>query len=344
MLENPKDQIKDIKIPKKFEGAYIISDNIERINHILTFKNFEEITYQTSLTKAFSNQPLQTPLIFYFNGNTSLNYSKEFTFTIVNYELPFDIQINLLFKTNTIDNSTLFTISLFLKNIRLQKNSNLNKIVKGCKNLCVEYINLLEILLKKTNQFLFQYESIIVNCSNEKIWESIINFEIIKNFYKLSIPNFNPKEIEEGKIIEINLENSRKKMLIKFGKIIHEKDNKKSELHIIPLDNELSNQEIIFITIKLNEEQTFISITHKFNENILFEQIKCIENKKKYLLKLFKQLIKKKSQNNNKINDENFENDKIDENERDCKSEFDINNNKSTDLSTFYELTKNLNV
>ena len=211
MLENPKDQIKDIKIPKKFEGSYIISDNIERINHILTLKNFEEITYQTSLTKAFSNKPLQTPLIFYFNGNTALNYSKEFTFTIVNYELPFDIQINLLFKTNTIDNSTLFTISLFLKNIRLQKNSNLNKIVIGCKNLCVEYINLLEILLKKTNQFLFQYESIIVNCSNEKIWESIINFEIIKNFYKLSIPNFNPKEIEEGKIIEINLENSQKK-------------------------------------------------------------------------------------------------------------------------------------
>ena len=272
MLKNPKDQIKDIKIPKKFEGSYIISDNIERINHILTFNNFEEITYQTSLTKAFTKQPLQTPLIFYFNGNTSLNYSKEFTFTIVNYELPFDIQINLLFKTNTIDNSTLFTISLFLKNIRLQKNSNLNKIVKGCKTLCVEYINLLEILLKKNNQFLFQYESIIVNCSSETIWENIINFEIIKSFYKFTIPNYNPEDIEEGKIIEIILQKSLKKLLIKFGKIIHCPNKKKSELHIIPLDNELSSQEIIFIIIKLKEEQTFISIVHKLMKIFLLNK------------------------------------------------------------------------
>ena len=82
MLKNPKDQIKDIKIPKKFEGSYIISDNIERINHILTLKNFEEITYQTSLTKAFSNQPLKTPLIFHLEQNTSLNYSREFAFIL----------------------------------------------------------------------------------------------------------------------------------------------------------------------------------------------------------------------------------------------------------------------
>ena len=329
MLENPREQKHQVKIPKKYKASYIISDNIERINHILTFKNFEKITYQTSLTKAFSNQPLKTPLIFHLDQNTSLHYSRELAFTLVNYELPFDIQIKLFFKTNTIDNSTLLTISLFLKNVRLQKNSNLNKIVKGCKTLCVEYINLLEILLKKNNQFLFQYESIIVNCSSETIWENIINFEIIKSFYKFIIPNYNPKDIEEGKIIEIILEKSLKKLLIKFGKIIHCPNKKKSELHIIPLDNELSSQEIIFIIIKLNEEQTFISIVHKFHENISFEQIKDIERKKQYLIKLFKELIEKKSQKNNNINDEDFEKDEIDNNERDCKSAFNINNNES---------------
>ena len=82
MLGNPREQKKKFKIPKKYEASYIISDNIERINHILTFKNFEEITYQTSLTKAFSNQPLKTPLIFHLDQNTSLNYSREFAFIL----------------------------------------------------------------------------------------------------------------------------------------------------------------------------------------------------------------------------------------------------------------------
>jgi len=35
--------------------------------------------------------------------------------------------------------------------------------------------------------------------------------------------------------------------------------------------------------------------------------------------------------------------DEIDDNERECKSAFNINNNESTDLFSFHELTKNLN-
>ena len=48
-----------------------------------------------------------------------------------------------------------------------------NKIIKGCKNLCVEYIQFLELLLKKSNQFLFHYISTIINCSKEKLFELI---------------------------------------------------------------------------------------------------------------------------------------------------------------------------
>ncbi len=61
-----------IKFPKKYEASYLISDNIERINYIMTFKNFEQITNQTSLKTAFSNKPILSPLFYHFDGYTSL--------------------------------------------------------------------------------------------------------------------------------------------------------------------------------------------------------------------------------------------------------------------------------
>ena len=122
MLENPIEQKHQVKIPKKYKASYIISDNIERINHILTFKNFEKITYQTSLTKAFSNQPLKTPLIFHLDQNTSLHYSRELAFTLVNYELPFDIQIKLFFDSKTL--SEIYIISFIFLIFELKMNLN----------------------------------------------------------------------------------------------------------------------------------------------------------------------------------------------------------------------------
>ena len=268
-----------IKFPKKYEASYLISDNIERINYIITFKNFEQITNQTSLKTAFSNKPILSPLFYQFDGYTSLEYSNQFTFTIKHYELPFDLKINLLFKTNTIDNTTLFTITLFLENLRLITNNDINKIIKGCKNLCVEYIQFLELLLKKSNQFLFHYISTIINCSKEKLFDYLFNFELIKKLHNASISNFKKEELV--KILEFKVNNSKKTILIKLGKLKIDKSKKKNEIHIFPLNEDVSSQEIIFTIISLSEENTFLSITHKFNENVNFEQIKKIEKKKK---------------------------------------------------------------
>ncbi len=227
MIESSKKKIREVKIPKKYEASYIISDNIERITNIMSSKVFEDITHQTSITKSFTNQPIQSPLIFILNKFISLVYSNEISISILNFELPFDILVNLLFKTNTIDNTTLFTIILNLKNLRFQKNNDFNKIIKGCKNLCVEYIQFLELLLKKSNQFLFHYDSVIINCSKEKLFDYFFNFELIKQLYNASIPNFKKEELVEGKILEFKVNNSQKKILIKLGKIKNDKSKKK---------------------------------------------------------------------------------------------------------------------
>ena len=258
-----------IKFPKKYEASYLISDNIERINYIMTFKNFEQITNQTSLKTAFSNKPILSPLFYQFDGYTSLEYSNQFTFTIKHYELPFDLKINLLFKTNTIDNTTLFTITLFLENLKSIKNNDINKIIKGCKNLCVEYIQFLELLLKKSNQFLFHYISTIINCSKEKLFDYLFNFELIKKLHNASISNFKKEELVEGKILEFKVNNSQKKILIKLGKIKNDKSKKKNEIHIFPLNEDVSSQEIIFTIISLSEEKTFF-INNKIECDILF--------------------------------------------------------------------------
>ena len=339
MVEDTKQQL--IKFPKKYEASYLISDNIERINYIMTFKNFEQITNQTSLKTAFSNKPILSPLFYQFDGYTSLEYSNQFTFTIKHYELPFDLKINLLFKTNTIDNTTLFTITLFLENLRLITNNDINKIIKGCKNLCVEYIQFLELLLKKSNQFLFHYISTIINCSKEKLFDYLFNFELIKKLHNASISNFKKEELVEGKILEFKVNNSQKKILIKLGKIKNDKSKKKNEIHIFPLNEDVSSQEIIFTIISLSEEKTFLSTTHKFNENVNFEQIKKIEKKKKIMFDIIKFLLEKKKVINENI-DDNEDEEETDENERECKSDYDIKNNMDEITDCIFELAKNL--
>ena len=341
MNEDTKQRKQSIKFPKKYEASYLISDNIDRINYIMTFKNFEQITNQTSLKTAFSNKPILSPLFFTFDGYTSLDYSNGFTFTIKNYELPFDLKINLLFKTNTIDNTTLFTITLFLENLRLITNNDINKIIKGCKNLCVEYIQFLELLLKKSNQFLFHYDSVIINCSKEKLFDYFFNFELIKQLYNASIPNFKKEELVEGKILEFKVNNSKKTILIKLGKLKIDKSKKKNEIHIFPLNEDVSSQEIIFTIISLSEENTFLSITHKFNENVNFEQIKKIEKKKKFMFNLIKFLLEKKKIINENI-DDNEDEEETDENERECKSDYDIKNDTDNITDYIFELAKNL--
>ncbi len=343
--EVEKEKIKKIKFPKKYEASYILSENIDRIYNIITLNNFEKITNQTSIKTSLTNYPIFSPLNYQIDEYSELNFSKGLIFLINNIELPFDIQVIFLFKTNTIDNTTLFTIIINLKNVRFKKNNNLNKIIRGCKKLCIEYIDALENLLKKNNQFLYQYESIIINNSKEKIWDFILNLELMKKFHHITIPEYNKLEFKEGNIIEIFVEYVQKKISMKIGKIKHNKLKKKSEFHIYPLDNFFSSQEIIFTIISLSENSSFVSITHKFNENVTLEQMNKVEKKKKFMLNLLKNYleekkIEKKEEEN--YEEEEEEEESTDENERECKSEFDINNDNNNFKNEFFELAKNL--
>ena len=347
-----------IKFPKKYEASYILSENIDRIYNIITLNNFEKITNQTSIKTSLTNYPIFSPLNYQIDEYSELNFSKGLIFLINNIELPFDIQVIFLFKTNTIDNTTLFTIILNLKNLRLQKNNDLNKIIKGCKNLCVEYIQLLENYLKKNNEFLYQYESIIINSSKDKVWDIITNIDIVQKLHKITINDCSDKSNCKGeKIYEINAIQLQKKIYIKIDKIKYDKNKSKYELHVYPINIDFPSQEIIFELISLPENQTFLSITHIFNENVTFDEIKYAERKKKYVLQLYKNIIEGKKENNNKDEKENEEEEETEENERECKSDFDININnnnnninrnyyfESTDFpSLFYELAKNLSV
>ena len=89
------------------------------------------------------------------------------------------------------------------------------------------------------------------------------------------------------------------------------------------------------------EENTFLSISHKFNENVNFEQIKKIEKKKKFMFNLIKFLLEKKKIINENI-DDNEDEEETDENERECKSDYDIKNDTDNITDYIFELAKNL--
>jgi hypothetical protein len=91
-------------------------------------------------------------------------------------------------------------------------------------------------------------------------------------------------------------------------------------------------QDIHIYLISLEDNLTFLSIIHHFKENIQFEQIQEIEEKKKYLIMKIKDYFENENKNN-----ETNESDNIIEDNNDNSDKNSLNVDL---LKNFFESTK----
>lgn len=242
----------------------IIADNQKKSNHYL----LNNISCLELETKTFNKS---VTYVLILNNNTTVN-------------------IKFLLYPNTSDNSTL--IILELTTFYEEQNENyFSQIPKM-------FLNELTIYLKKNPVFLYEYESIILNCDIVPIWDFFINetnFEqnftdtnkkVIKHndLKKLGgefIYKLNENEIKIAKVTKIERDFLKKQWTFMFD-LFNTKDDINAQCEVG-----------IFLLIT-KENNIFLSYNHDFKIPIEQSELNVLAKNKKHFLNEIKNYFEKK--------------------------------------------------
>ena len=287
--------VKIVKMPKKFEASYVLNETLDRILYVLTYNNFEEITNQTSLKTLFANKPIESPFTFRISEFSIYDTSKIFSIIISHLNFPCEIEVILTFKVNTLDKNTLLTLEIKLINTKFTPQHNLNKIVKGCQKLCAEYIRLIEKLLEQRTDHLYQVESIIIKEEKTKLFDYMMNFKMVDADLEIITPD--KTNIKKGSKIYVVCKSENIYVENNIEKVCIEPNKKKWYIHFSTLSDIFKTQEMMIYLITLSENLTFISMIHHFKESTKLDEIEEIGKRKKNLLGRLKQLFEDNQKN-----------------------------------------------
>ena len=281
--------------PKKYEASYVFSDTISRLFLTLAeLHNIEELNSKTQLPYLFTDKP--TPLTFSYTVGeiTSLEYSKKVIWRLDNKTVPTPIFYTFTLISNTLDNTTLLVFEILLgqpEKIELAKRA---KIVSGCKKVCVEMINNIEMFLQINNDNIYDYGANIIKAPMELVWNYVTNLKFMKNEYiKDLVIDGSPDKVGtmlKWKFVKDPEENICKSRVSYVSK---SPNKKKWKYKIVPIEGPFQMQEIDFVFINLEKNSTFFSVYHDFKEQVSAETMETVSKKKKFLLNLIKETIEK---------------------------------------------------
>ena len=288
-------------IPKKFEVSYVFNENMNRIVTLLTeIKNIEKINKNTQIAYIFTNNT--TPITFEYTLKmfTTLDYSVKFSWNIENKSLPTIFTYNFDLVKNTVDkeNSTLLVFDVILEhpeNIQIEMQK---KVISGCRETCKEIINNIDVLLQENTDNIYEYESEIIPVCREKVWNRIINInEFLKNQGILKDFKIFGEKKKVGTKIQLFFAENLPEKFIEFQITTIDKNPKKKKwrLGFTPQNGPFIKQELYWVFIKLSENETFLYILHKFNEQISSETMKELKKKKKIMFKIIQKDIENES-------------------------------------------------
>ena len=284
--------------PKKYEASYVfISDNINRIYSLLTtVSNIEKLNQKTQLPYLFTDKPYPIKFDYSIGEITTGKYSISFSWNINSKEIPTPFIYFFKLVSNTLDNSILFNFEVIIVNPENIPQEKIKKVINGCKKICIEMINNIEVFLQENNENIFIFESDIIKAPREKVWNCIINLgELFKKYNIIKDFSYNGDLDKIGTIITMNIIKGEKteKGCAKIIKIEKNPNKEKWVLVLSPLEGKYQVQEMEFVLYKLEDNNTFIYINHKFKEMLPYDTMKELEVKKKFLFGLIKNDLEK---------------------------------------------------
>ena len=284
---------KPIHFPKKYEASYVFSDTISRLFLTLAeLHNIEELNKQTQLPFLFTDKP--TPLTFTYTVGeiTSLEYSKKVSWILNNKTIPTPIHYTFTLISNTLDNTTLLVFEILLVHPEKIDTFQRTKIISGCKKVCVEMINNIEMLLQINNDNIYDYSSTIIKAPKILVWNYVTSLKFLLNEHiKNVVIEGNTQEVGTTLTWEFAKDSSRCKSKISYVNKSPEK--KKWKYKIVPLEGPFQMQEIHFVFINVNDDSTFFSVYHEFKEQVTPEVMENVSKKNRFLINMIKDTVER---------------------------------------------------
>ena len=205
--------MKSNSFPKKYEASYVfISDDINRIYSLLTeTENIEKLNQKTQLPYLFTDKPYPIKFDYSIGEITTGKYLISFSWNINSHEIPTPFIYFFKLTSNTLDNSILLNFEVIIVNPEKIPQEKFKKVINGCKKICVEMINNIEVFLQENNENIFVFESDIINAPREKVWDCLINLgEIFKKHHIIKEYCCEGEKEKVGSIVKIKKEKKEK--------------------------------------------------------------------------------------------------------------------------------------
>ena len=296
MSNNENKNKKQLKIPYKFDSRYVFKDSLVRIQRLINeYKSLEDLVMNTKLPYIFSND--NNPITFEYALSEISSYDSysEITWLLTNKNIDTPIKLAFNLTENTLDKTVLAVFEISVVNRELVPDEYKYKIITLFEGIAIDILKNMIMKLKKDNKDIYHYQSKIFNYSRDKVLNILVNIhEIMKKKGIISEIYLEGEKNKEGTIMNFKVTNPPKEIKIKINKFKVRETDIKWIICYQPLNASFSDSLMEWILLKLNDNQTLVTNTNKYIEQIEPEILKNLTERKIQIFKIIEEELSKK--------------------------------------------------
>ena len=285
-----------LKIPYKFDSRYVFKDSLVRILRLINeTKSLDEIVMNTKLPYIFTNDNSPTTFDYRLEELSSFDSYSEIVWLLSNKNIHTPIKLSFNLTENTIDNTVLVVFELSVVKRELVPDEYKYKIITLFEGIAIDILKNMIVKLKKDNKDIYHYQSKVFNYSREKVLSIITNLSsFMKEKGIISSMEIDGEINKEGSIISFFTINPPKEIKIKIKKFKTKENDVKWVVSYMPLNASFSDCLIEWVLLKLNDNQTFITHTNKYIEQIEPIIFKNLTEKKIQMFEIIEEELSKR--------------------------------------------------
>ena len=285
-----------LKIPYKFDSRYVFKDSLVRILRLINeSKSLDEIVMNTKLPYIFTNDNSPTTFDYTLEELSSFDSYSEVVWLLSNKNIYTPIKLSFNLTENTIDNTVLVVFELSVVKRELVPDEYKYKIITLFEGIAIDILKNMIVKLKKDNKDIYHYQSKVFNYSREKVLSIITNLSsIMIEKGIISSIEIDGEINKEGSIISFFTINPPKEIKIKINKFKTKENDVKWVVSFMPLNASFSDCLIEWVLLKLNDNQTFVTNTNKYIEQVEPIIFKNLTEKKIQMFEIIEEELSKK--------------------------------------------------
>ena len=295
MKDNPQNK-KSLRIPYKFDSRYVFEDSLTRIFRLISeVKSLEEIIVNTKLPYVFTDGSSPIMFDYILKEISAYDSYKEISWLLNCKQIQTPIKITFNLTENTLDNTVLVVFEISIVKRELVPEKYKYNIISSFEGIAVDILNNIIIKLKNDNKDIYHYESKIFNYSRNKILNIIFNMnDIMKERGYISSITREGEKNKEGEIISLILLDEQREIKIKVKENKINEQNLKWIISYMPLDYFYKDYLVEWTIIKVNDNQTLVTVNNLYFEQIEPSIMKKLTEQKKNIFQIMEEELRKR--------------------------------------------------